>query len=380
MKLAGVYNPLGKSTCFCVPVLINNQRFYTQLIDKENKIYSFQSIDIPDNILIESIPENIRREEGDDGLFSFYFTPEKEVYIGSKEVLKEILVDLLLNDFELFRSKNFLLAEIGAFLEHQYDDPIKKIVDDASHWINEYSSLPSSSKGDQITSYEESNYEDSIPNSKIQDYDYSDLRLGDTAPNFQAQTSEGEIDFYEYLGDGWGVLFSHPADYTLVSTTELGRTAQLKDEFAKRNTKIIAISVDDPDSHERWINEINKTQNTTINFPIIADPDCKVAELYGMMHPNASDSMTVRSVYIVSPDKKIKLMLTYPASTGRNFNEILRVLDSLQLTANYRVATPADWKEGENVVIIPTMPEDEISQRYSPRGRLKRRTKDSKKH
>ncbi|MEM9671760.1 MAG: peroxiredoxin [Cyclobacteriaceae bacterium] len=197
-----------------------------------------------------------------------------------------------------------------------------------------------------------------------------ELRLGDTAPNFQAQTSEGEIDFYEYLGDGWGVLFSHPADYTPVCTTELGRTAQLKDEFAQRNTKVMALSVDDLDSHKGWINDINETQNTTVNFPIIADPERKVAELYGMMHPNASDSMTVRSVYIVSPDKKIKLMLTYPASTGRNFNEILRVIDSLQLTANYSVATPADWKEGEDVVIAPAIPDEEIPERF-PKGHKK---------
>jgi alkyl hydroperoxide reductase subunit AhpC len=197
-----------------------------------------------------------------------------------------------------------------------------------------------------------------------------ELRLGDTAPNFQAQTSEGEIDFYEYLGDGWGVLFSHPADYTPVCTTELGRTAQLKDEFAQRNTKVMALSVDDLDSHKGWIKDINETQNTTVNFPIIADPERKVAELYGMMHPNASDSMTVRSVYIVSPDKKIKLMLTYPASTGRNFNEILRVIDSLQLTANYSVATPADWKEGEDVVIAPAIPDEEIPERF-PKGHKK---------
>ena len=197
-----------------------------------------------------------------------------------------------------------------------------------------------------------------------------ELRLGDTAPNFQAQTSQGEIDFYDYLGDGWGVLFSHPADYTPVCTTELGRTAQLKDEFAQRNTKVMALSVDDLDSHKGWINDINETQNTTVNFPIIADPDRKVAELYGMMHPNASDSMTARSVYIVSPDKKIKLMLTYPASTGRNFNEILRVIDSLQLTANYSVATPADWKEGEDVVIAPAISDEEIPERF-PKGHTK---------
>ncbi|MEM9831720.1 MAG: peroxiredoxin [Bacteroidota bacterium] len=197
-----------------------------------------------------------------------------------------------------------------------------------------------------------------------------ELRLGDTAPNFQAQTSEGEIDFYEYLGNGWGVLFSHPADYTPVCTTELGRTAQLKDEFAKRNTKVIAISVDGLDSHQGWINDINETQNTTVNFPLIADPNREIANLYGMLHPNASDNMTVRSVFIISPDKKIKLMLTYPASTGRNFNEILRVIDSLQLTANYSVATPADWKEGGDVVIAPSIADDEIPERF-PKGHTK---------
>ncbi len=197
-----------------------------------------------------------------------------------------------------------------------------------------------------------------------------DLRLGDTAPNFQAQTSKGDIDFYEYLGDGWGVLFSHPADYTPVCTTELGRTAQLKDDFAQRNTKVLAISVDGLDSHEGWINDINETQNTTVNFPLIADPDRKIADLYGMIHPNASNNMTVRSVFIISPDKKIKLMLTYPASTGRNFNEILRVIDSLQLTANYSVATPADWKEGDDVVIAPSISDDEIPERF-PKGHTK---------
>ncbi|MEM6845079.1 MAG: peroxiredoxin [Bacteroidota bacterium] len=197
-----------------------------------------------------------------------------------------------------------------------------------------------------------------------------ELRLGDTAPNFQAQTSEGEIDFYEYLGNGWGVLFSHPADYTPVCTTELGRTAQLKDEFAKRNTKVIAISVDGLDSHQGWINDINETQNTTVNFPLIADPNREIANLYGMLHPNASDNMTVRSVFIISPDKKIKLMLTYPASTGRNFNEILRVIDSLQLTANYSVATPADWQEGGDVVIAPSIADDEIPERF-PKGHTK---------
>lgn len=194
-----------------------------------------------------------------------------------------------------------------------------------------------------------------------------DLRLGDTAPNFQAQTSQGDIDFYEYLGDGWGVLFSHPADYTPVCTTELGRTAQLQDDFAKRNTKVLAVSVDDLTSHQGWISDINETQNTTVNFPLIADPERKIADLYGMIHPNASDNMTVRSVFVIGPDKKIKMTLTYPASTGRNFLELLRVIDSLQLTANYSVATPADWKEGEDVVVSPSIATEDIPSRF-PKG------------
>ena len=194
-----------------------------------------------------------------------------------------------------------------------------------------------------------------------------DLKLGDTAPDFTAQTSEGEITFYDWLGDGWGVLFSHPADYTPVCTTELGRTAQLKDDFAKRNTKVMAVSVDDLDSHQGWIKDINETQHTTVNFPLIADPDREIANLYGMIHPNASDTMTVRSVFVIGPDKKIKLMLTYPASTGRNFNEILRVIDSLQLTANYSVATPADWKDGEDVVVSPSIATEDIPDRF-PKG------------
>ena len=194
-----------------------------------------------------------------------------------------------------------------------------------------------------------------------------ELRLGDTAPNFTAQTTEGEIDFYEWLGDSWGVLFSHPADFTPVCTTELGRTAQLKDEFAKRNTKVIAVSVNDLDSHKSWINDINETQNTTVNFPLLADPDRKVATLYGMIHPNASDNATVRSVFIISPDKKIKLMLTYPASTGRNFNEILRVIDSLQLTANYSVATPVDWQYGEDCIIVPAVADADVPSKF-PKG------------
>ena len=194
-----------------------------------------------------------------------------------------------------------------------------------------------------------------------------ELKLGDTAPDFTAQTSEGELTFYDWLGDGWGVLFSHPADYTPVCTTELGRTAQLKEEFAKRNTKVMAVSVDDLDSHQGWIKDINETQNTTVNFPLIADPNREIADLYGMIHPNASDTMTVRSVFVIGPDKKIKLMLTYPASTGRNFDEILRVIDSLQLTANYSVATPADWKDGEDVVISPSVKDEDVPERF-PKG------------
>lgn len=172
------------------------------------------------------------------------------------------------------------------------------------------------------------------------------LRLGDTVPNFTATTTEGEIDFYEFLGDGWGVLFSHPADYTPVCTTELGKTALLKNEFAKRNVKVLAVSVDPLDKHMGWRNDINETQNCTVDFPIIADPDKNVSTLYDMIHPNASETFTVRSLFIIGPDKKLKLSLTYPASTGRNFNEVLRVIDSLQLTANYSVATPADWNHG----------------------------------
>ncbi|HEY0898406.1 MAG TPA: peroxiredoxin [Sphingobacteriaceae bacterium] len=193
------------------------------------------------------------------------------------------------------------------------------------------------------------------------------LRLGDLAPNFKAQTSEGEIDFYEYVGDSWVVLFSHPADYTPVCTTELGRTAALKDEFAKRNTKVIALSVDPLESHKGWIQDINETQNVEVNFPIIADEDRKVSEAYDMIHPNASMTATVRSLFIIAPDKTIKLIITYPASTGRNFQEILRVLDSLQLTADYSVATPADWKEGEDVVVVPSIATADIPAKF-PKG------------
>lgn len=194
-----------------------------------------------------------------------------------------------------------------------------------------------------------------------------DLKLGDTAPDFTAQTTEGEINFHEWLGDSWGMLFSHPADYTPVCTTELGRTAQLKDKFAERNVKVLAVSVDDLDSHKGWVGDINETQNTTVEFPIIADPDRKIADLYGMIHPNASATATVRSVFIIGPDKKVKLTLTYPASTGRNFDELLRVIDSLQLTANYSVATPADWKDGQDVIISPAVSDEDVPGKF-PKG------------
>ncbi|MDB4904143.1 MAG: ahpC 1 [Mucilaginibacter sp.] len=193
------------------------------------------------------------------------------------------------------------------------------------------------------------------------------LRLGDKAPNFKAKTSEGEIDFYEYLGDSWGVLFSHPADYTPVCTTELGKTASLKSEFDKRNVKVIALSVDSVESHKGWIKDINETQNVEVNFPIIGDENREISLAYDMIHPNASLTATVRSLFIIAPDKTIKLMITYPASTGRNFQEILRVIDSLQLTANYSVATPADWKEGEDVVVIPAIKTEDIPAKF-PKG------------
>lgn len=193
------------------------------------------------------------------------------------------------------------------------------------------------------------------------------LRLGDTAPNFRAQTSAGEIDFHEYLGNNWGVLFSHPADYTPVCTTELGKTALLKEEFAKRGVKVLAVSVDPLDKHLGWINDINETQNCSVDFPIIADEDRTVANLYGMIHPNASETFTVRSLFVIGPDKKIKLTLTYPASTGRNFHEVLRVIDSLQLTANHSVATPADWKHGEDVIVVPAVSTEDAIKKF-PKG------------
>lgn len=196
------------------------------------------------------------------------------------------------------------------------------------------------------------------------------LRLGDTAPNFQVKTTQGEIDFHDWLGDSWGVLYSHPADFTPVCTTELGRTAALKEEFAKRNAKVIAVSVDPLDSHHEWVKDIEETQNVTMNFPIIADEDRKVAELYDMIHPNETAKFTVRTVFVIDPNKKVKLTLTYPPSTGRNFAEILRVIDSLQLTADYSVATPVDWEQGQDVVIAPSIKDEEIPERF-PKGHNK---------
>ncbi len=193
------------------------------------------------------------------------------------------------------------------------------------------------------------------------------LRLGDEAPNFKAQTTEGEIDFHNWLGDSWGVLFSHPADYTPVCTTELGTVAKYTDEFNKRNVKVAALSVDGLESHYGWIKDINETQSTTVNFPIIADEDRKVSELYDMIHPKADSQLTVRSVFVIAPDKTIKLTITYPASTGRNFDELLRVIDSLQLTAYHKVATPANWNQGEDCVIVPSVTNEEIANLF-PKG------------
>ena len=193
------------------------------------------------------------------------------------------------------------------------------------------------------------------------------LRLGDKAPDFTAQTTAGEINFYQYLGDSWGVLFSHPADYTPVCTTELGRTALLKEEFGKRNVKVLAVSVDPIDRHEGWVKDINETQNCTVDFPIIADESREVAQLYDMIHPNASATATVRSLFVIGPDKVVKLIITYPASTGRNFHEVLRVIDSLQLTAQHSVATPANWQDGEDVIVVPSVSTEEAHQKF-PKG------------
>ncbi|HNR16483.1 MAG TPA: peroxiredoxin [Chitinophagaceae bacterium] len=191
------------------------------------------------------------------------------------------------------------------------------------------------------------------------------LHLGDIAPNFKAKTTAGDIDFHEYLGDSWGILFSHPADFTPVCTTELGRTALLQEEFRKRNVKVLAVSVDPLDSHQGWVKDINETQHCNVDFPIIADPDRVVAFLYDMIHPKASETLTVRSLFVIGPDKKVKLIITYPASTGRNFYEVLRVIDSLQLTANYSVATPADWKEGEDVIVVPSISTADAIKKFS---------------
>jgi len=193
------------------------------------------------------------------------------------------------------------------------------------------------------------------------------LRIGDDAPNFKAQTTEGDIDFHQWLDNSWGILYSHPADYTPVCTTELGRTAQLKEDFAKRKTKVLAVSVDDLDSHFGWVKDIDETQNCNLDFPIIADTDKNVSTLYNMIHPNASTSSTVRSVYFISPNRKVQAIITYPASTGRNFTEILRVVDSLQLTAEHNVATPVDWKVGEDVIIPPGVPQKDVEAKY-PKG------------
>jgi alkyl hydroperoxide reductase subunit AhpC len=193
------------------------------------------------------------------------------------------------------------------------------------------------------------------------------LHLGDKAPDFTAQTTEGELNFYSYLGDSWGVLFSHPADYTPVCTTELGRTALLKEEFRKRNVKVLAVSVDALDKHFGWRADINETQNCNVDFPIIADESREVAMLYDMIHPNASATATVRSLFIIGPDKAVKLMITYPASTGRNFNEVLRVIDSLQLTAKHSVATPANWQHGEDVIVVPAVSTEDAIKKF-PKG------------
>ena len=193
------------------------------------------------------------------------------------------------------------------------------------------------------------------------------LRLGDEAPNFQAETTEGNIDFHEWIGDSWAVLFSHPADYTPVCTTELGYTAKLKPEFDKRGVKTIAVSVDPIEDHHGWVKDINETQNTTVNFPIIADPERTVATAYDMIHPNAAEKFTVRSVFIIDPNKKIRLTITYPPATGRNFDEILRVIDSLQLTDRHSVATPVNWTHGDDVVIAPAVSDEEAKEKF-PKG------------
>jgi alkyl hydroperoxide reductase subunit AhpC len=193
------------------------------------------------------------------------------------------------------------------------------------------------------------------------------VRLGDEAPNFTAETTEGTVNLYDYLGDGWGLLFSHPKDFTPVCTTELGEFAKRKPEFDQRGVKIIGVSVDPLESHKGWVSDIEETQGAKLNFPLIADPDRKVADLYDMIHPNANDTLTVRSVFVIGPDKKVKLIITYPASTGRNLDEILRVIDSLQLTANYSVATPVNWKDGDDVIIVPAVSDEDAKEKF-PKG------------
>jgi len=193
------------------------------------------------------------------------------------------------------------------------------------------------------------------------------LQLGDPAPDFTAETTEGKLNLYDYLGDNWGVLFSHPKDFTPVCTTELGEVAKLKGEFDKRNTKVLGLSVDPVENHEKWADDIEETQGARVNFPMIGDPDRSVADLFGMIHPNANDTQTVRSVFVIGPDKKVKLTLTYPASTGRNFDEILRVIDSLQLTAKYSVSTPVNWKDGDDVIIAPAISDEDAKVRF-PKG------------
>jgi len=193
------------------------------------------------------------------------------------------------------------------------------------------------------------------------------LQLGDVAPDFTAESTDGTISFYDYLGDSWGILFSHPKDFTPVCTTELGEVSRLKDEFSKRNAKVLGLSVDSLESHKSWAGDISDVTGHALNYPLIADPDRKVADAYGMIHPNASDTLTVRSVFVIGPDKKVKLTITYPASTGRNFEEILRVLDSLQLTSGYSVATPVNWHDGEDVIIVPAVSDDDAKTKF-PKG------------
>ena len=197
------------------------------------------------------------------------------------------------------------------------------------------------------------------------------IQLGDEAPNFTADTTEGSLDFHEYLGQGWGVLFSHPADFTPVCTTELGAVAKLKGEFERRDTKVVGLSVDPLDSHERWATDIEEVTGGRLNFPLIADPEREIADLYGMIHPNAADTTTVRSVFVIGPDKKVKLTLTYPAATGRDFGEILRVIDSLQLTAKHKVATPADWRQGEDVIITTAVSDEDAAEQFPGYTRVK---------